>query len=173
MSSSILQAHSFLDRAAELEEALCAIRPRPVRRWCVIPPVAQVVDVVDFHAFGSPATQSFTRYLIAASQSSARNVISSSGTFSPELAIDAESADAAQPIAVGVEEFFVEQGLGLFQLRRIAGPQPLIDAQARASSWLAVLSSARAFSKVGFSARSITSTVLQAGGADRFGGVLW
>ena len=46
-----------------------------------------------------------------------------------ELPVDAEPAHAAQPVAVRVVELLVEQGLGLFQLRRIAGPQPLVDPQ--------------------------------------------
>ena len=46
-----------------------------------------------------------------------------------ELAIDAEAADLAQAIAVGVLELLLEEFLGLFELRRIAGPQPLVDLQ--------------------------------------------
>ena len=53
------------------------------------------------------------------------------GDVQVELAVDAEAADPAQPIAVGVVELLVEQGLGLFQLRRIARPQPLVDPQQR------------------------------------------
>ena len=53
------------------------------------------------------------------------------GHVEAELAIDAEAADATQPIAIRVVELFVEQGLGLFQLRRIARTQPLIDPQQR------------------------------------------
>ena len=66
---------------------------------------------------------------MAAIRSSGRSVISPSGTVELQLAIDAEAADLAQAIAVGVEEFFVEQRPGLFQLRRIARPQPLVDLQ--------------------------------------------
>ncbi len=44
-----------------------------------------------------------------------------------EFAIDAESAHLAEPIAVGVLELFAEEFLGLFELRRVAGPQPLVD----------------------------------------------
>ena len=51
------------------------------------------------------------------------------GDVQAQLAVDAEAAHAAQPVAVGVVELLVEQGLGLFQLRRIAGPQPLVDPQ--------------------------------------------
>ena len=53
------------------------------------------------------------------------------GHVQPQLAIDAEAADAAQAIAVGVVELLVEQGPGLFQLRRIARTQPLVDPQQR------------------------------------------
>ena len=48
-----------------------------------------------------------------------------------ELAIDAETADLAEPIAVGVLELLAEQLLGLLQLRRIAGTQPLVNLQQR------------------------------------------
>ncbi len=68
---------------------------------------------------------------MAAIRSSGRSVISVSGMFSFKLAIDAEAADLAQAIAIGVEELLVEQGPGLFQLRRIARPQPLVNPQQR------------------------------------------
>ena len=64
-------------------------------------------------------------------KSSGRSVISDSGDVQIQLAVDAEAADAAQPIAIGVVELFVEQRPGLFQLRRIAGTQPLINSQQR------------------------------------------
>ncbi len=44
-----------------------------------------------------------------------------------ELAVDAEPADLAQAIAVGIQKLLAEQLLGLFELRRIAGPEALID----------------------------------------------
>src|SRR6185437_8694598 len=53
------------------------------------------------------------------------------GDVQPKFAIDAEPADLAQPIAIGVEEFFVEQRPSFLQLRGIAGPQPLVDFQQR------------------------------------------
>ena len=49
----------------------------------------------------------------------------------PQLAVDAEAAHAAQTIAVGVEELFMEEGPGLLQLRRVARPQPLVNPQQR------------------------------------------
>ena len=70
--------------------------------------------------------------MIALTKSSGRSVISVSGTLSNfELAVDAEPADLAEPVAIRVEELLVKQRARLLQLRRVAGPQPLIDAQQR------------------------------------------
>src|SRR5262249_18998951 len=44
---------------------------------------------------------------------------------------DAEAADLAQAVAVGVLELLAEQLAGLLQLRRVAGPQALVDLQQR------------------------------------------
>ena len=46
-----------------------------------------------------------------------------------KLAIDAEPADLAEAIAIRVEELLVEEFARLFQLRRIAGAKPLVNAQ--------------------------------------------
>ena len=46
-----------------------------------------------------------------------------------ELAVDAEATDLAQAIAVLVEELLLEEGLGLLDLRRIAGTQSAVDLQ--------------------------------------------
>ena len=48
-----------------------------------------------------------------------------------ELAVDAEPADSAEPVAVRVLELLAEQFLGLFQLRRVAGPEPLVNLEQR------------------------------------------
>ena len=48
-----------------------------------------------------------------------------------EFSVDAESADLAEPIAIRVEELFVKQRAGLFQLGRISWTQSLIDPQQR------------------------------------------
>ena len=48
-----------------------------------------------------------------------------------ELAVDAEAADLAEAVAVRVEELLVEELAGLLQLRRVAGPEPLVDPQQR------------------------------------------
>ena len=124
----VFQAHPFLDRSPQLEEALAQLvgaelvdRPQPA--------VAQVVDVVDFRV----------RLAVAQLHQIADRgdqVVGAKGHFrlgdvQPELAVDAEAADAAQTVAVGVVELLVEQGPRLLQLRRIAGPQPLINPQQR------------------------------------------
>src|SRR5262249_27663853 len=46
-----------------------------------------------------------------------------------ELAVDAEAADLAQPVAVGVLELLAEQLLGLLQLRRADRPSALVGPQ--------------------------------------------
>ncbi len=51
------------------------------------------------------------------------------GDVQAELAIDAEAAHAAEAVAVGVVELLLEEVLGLFQVGRIARPQPLVDPQ--------------------------------------------
>ncbi len=84
------------------------------------PAVAQVIDVVDFHArrTGREVQQVTNR---------GDQIIGPKGHFQLghiqlQLAVDAEAADLTQAIAVRIEELFVEQGAGLFQLRRIARP---------------------------------------------------
>jgi hypothetical protein len=86
-----------------------------------------VVDVVDMPF---AASRRSSRYLIALTKSSAAASFPFRGRLI-ELAVDAEAADLAEPVAVGVEEFLVEQLAGLFQLRRVARPQPLVDLQQR------------------------------------------
>ena len=61
----------------------------------------------------------------------ARSVISRLGDVLVELAVDAEAADPAEAVAVRVLELLLEQLLGLLELRRVAGPQPLVDLQQR------------------------------------------
>ena len=122
----VLQAHPLLHGAAELEETLAQFvagqfvdRPQAA--------IAQVIDVVDFDV--RIAVPQLQQIAMAAIRSSGRSVISFSGMSELQLAVDAEAADLAQPVAVRVEELLVEQGPGLFQLRRVAGPQPLVDSQ--------------------------------------------
>ena len=94
------------------------------------PPVAQVVDVVDVgrRLVGAAAC---TRYWMAAIEVVGPQRHLRLRGCSGRLAVDAEAADAAQPVAVGVEELLVEQGPGLLQLRRVARPQPLVNPQQR------------------------------------------
>ena len=51
------------------------------------------------------------------------------GRLQLQLAVEAEAADAPEAIAVHVVELFVEQRLCLFELRRVAGTQPLVDSE--------------------------------------------
>src|SRR5205085_5249866 len=48
-----------------------------------------------------------------------------------ELAVDAEEADAAEAVAVLVEELLVEERRRFVELRRVAGPQAGINLQQR------------------------------------------
>ena len=57
----------------------------------------------------------------------------------PELAIESESADLAEPIAVRVEKLLGEEGLGLLFIRWIARPQPYIELQKRLFMTLAIV----------------------------------
>ena len=124
----VFQAHPLLDRPPQLEEALAQLvgaelvdRPQTA--------VAQVVDVVDFRvrlAVAQLHQIADRRDEVVGAKGHLRL-----GDVQPELAVDAEAADAAQPVAVGVVELLVEQGPGLLQLRRIARPQPLINPQQR------------------------------------------
>ena len=164
----VLQAHPLLDRAAELQEALAQLvagqlvdRPQAA--------VAQVVDVVDFRRRvvgpqlhqvidGGDQVVGPQRHFVL-------------GDVQAELAVDAEAAHAAQPVAVGVVELLVEQGLGLFQLRRVARPQPLVDPQQR------LFVAGRGVVGQGVQQQRVLRVghhldLLQARGADRLGGVL-
>ena len=53
------------------------------------------------------------------------------GDILVEFPVNAEAADAAEAIAVFVEEFFFEEGLGLVDLGRISGTKPGVDSQER------------------------------------------
>ncbi len=124
----VLQAHPLLHRAAELEKALAQFvgrqlvdRPQPA--------IAQVVDVVDL----DPRFAAGQLQHIADGRD---QVLGPQGHFGLghaelQLAVDAEAADLAQAVTIGIEKFLVEQRPGFFQLGRIARPQPLVDAQQR------------------------------------------
>ena len=122
-----LQAHPLLHGAAELEKPLAQLVGRQLVDGPQ-PPVPQVVDVVDVDPGVIAAAQpqnvpdgvdvilGIERHLVV------RHILI-------ELAIDPEPADLAQPVAVGVEEFLVEELAGFLELGRIARPEPLVDSQ--------------------------------------------
>ena len=164
----VLQAHPLLDRAAELQEALAQL----VAGQLVDGPqaaVAQVVDVVDLRrrvvrpqlhqvVDGGDEVLGPERHFVL-------------GDLQAELAVDAEAAHAAQPVAVRVGELLVEEGLGLLQLRRVARPQPLVDPQQR------LFVAGRGVLGQGVQQQGVLRVghhldFLQARGADQLGGVL-
>ena len=89
------------------------------------PAVAQVVDVVDV-PLALPQVEDVADgvdvVLGVQGHPVFRNVLI-------ELAVDPEPADLAQAVAVGIEKLLVKELAGLFQLRGIARPQPLVDPQ--------------------------------------------
>ncbi len=164
----VFQAHPLLDRPPQLEKAFAQL----VRGQLVDgpqPPVAQVVDVVDFRAglvIAQPQQILDGRDQVVGVQRHLRL-----GDVQPQFAVDAEAADAAETIAVGVVEFFVEQGLGLFQLRGVARPQTLVDPQER------LFVAGRVVVGQGVDEQGVLRIahhldLFQARGADRFGGIL-
>ena len=53
------------------------------------------------------------------------------GHGEPEFAINAEPANAAKAVAVGVFEFFIEERSGFIEGGRIARPKALVDSHQR------------------------------------------
>ena len=107
----VLQAHPFLHGAAQLQEALAQFvagqfvdRPQAA--------IAQVVDVVDF-GLASPGGK-VEQVLDRGDQIFRPQRHFLFGDVQIQLAIDAEAADPAQPIAVDVVELFLEQRDGPF-----------------------------------------------------------
>ena len=111
----VFQAHPFLDRAAQLQETLAQL----VRSQLVDgsqPAVAQVVDVVDV-ALVAPQVEDVADGVDVVVGIEGHPVF---GNRLVELPVDAEPADLAQPVAVGVEEFLVKELARLLELRRVA-----------------------------------------------------
>ena len=124
--AGVLDAHALLDGAAKLQEALSHfLDGQLVKRTQTT--VAQMVDVVDV---GLVALCSEIEHVSDDGQEVLRtDVHDILGDVHVELAVDAESSDLAQSIAVLVEELLLEEGLGLVDLRRIAGTKSSIDAK--------------------------------------------
>ena len=118
----VADRHALLDGAAQLEEALAQLvggqlvdGPQPA--------VAEVVDVVDVPLAGAQVEDVADGVEVVERPQGHLRL----GDVLVELAVDAEAADLAEAVAVGVLELLAEQFLGLLQLRRVAGPQPLVD----------------------------------------------
>ena len=108
----VLQAHSLLDGAAKLQEALAQlIAGQFVDRAKTS--IAQVIDVVDLgRRLVAPQVH---KILNRGNQvlGSQRHLVFAD--FQTQFPIDAEPAYATQPIAIRVVELLEEQRLGLFQ----------------------------------------------------------
>ena len=164
----IFEAHPLLNRPPQLEEALAQLvggqlvdGPQP--------PVAQVVDVVDLRVrlvIAQPQQVLDGRDKVVGTQRHLRL-----GDVQSEFAVDAEAAHPSEAIAVGVVEFLVKQGLGLFQLGRIARPQALVNPQQRLFVAGGVVV-AQGVQQQRILRVAHHLDLLQARGADRFGGVL-
>ena len=122
----IANRHALLHRAAQLEEAFAELVGRQLVDGAHAA-VAEVVDVVDVAlagpqlddvADGVKVIEAPKRHLRF------RDVLL-------ELAIDAETADLAEAITVGVLELLLEQLLRLFELRRVARTKALVDLEQR------------------------------------------
>ncbi len=120
----VFQAHALLNGAAKLEEALAQfVGGELVDR--AEAPVAEVVDVVDVPLVAAEienVPDGVDVVFRVEGHAVFRDVLI-------ELAVDAEPADLAQAVAVGIEEFFMEQLTGFFELGGVAGAEPLIDPQ--------------------------------------------
>ena len=121
-SFGILEAHALLNGALELQEPLAKFFAGQFVDGAQTA-IAQVVDVVDV----TFAAAQLEHVLQRVDQILAAEGHDRFGDVLVELAVDAETADAAQPIAVFIEELFFEERLGLFNLRRIAGTQPGVN----------------------------------------------
>jgi len=93
--------------------------------------VAEVVDVVDLGPGLGVAQLDDVADGVEVVERPQRHLVL--GHVLLELAVDAEAADATEAVAVGIAELLAEQLPGLFELRRIAGAETLVDAEQRLS----------------------------------------
>ncbi len=122
----VLEAHALLNGALELEEALAQFFAGQFVDGAQ-PAIAQMIDVVDV----TFAAAELEHVLQRIDQVLAAEGHDRFGDVLVELAVDAETADAAEAIAIFIEEFFFEEGLRLVELRRIAGAKPGVNSQQR------------------------------------------
>ena len=120
----ILETHPLLDGPPQLEEALAEF----VTGELVDRPQATVAEVVDVVYLDLPLPLAQLQHV----PDGRDEVLRPEGHLrfrhaEPELAVDPESPHTAEPVAVCVVEFLVEQNAGLVEGGRIAGPQPLVD----------------------------------------------
>jgi len=122
----ILQAHALLNGALELEKTLAHFLGSQLIDGSQTT-IAQVIDIVNVpfaaaqleHVF-----QAIDQILRAEGHDRFRHVLI-------EFAIDAEPANASEPIAIFIEELFLEERFGFVNLRRIARPEPRVNLHQR------------------------------------------
>jgi hypothetical protein len=124
------RGHPLLDRPAELQEALAHLVGGQLVDGPQAP-VAQVVDVVDREPglvlLGLVRLPQLEQVLEGVDEVHGPEGHLRLRDVLVELPVDAEPADAAEPVPVRVEELLLEQLLGLLQLRRITRPELLVD----------------------------------------------
>ena len=130
----LADGHALLHGAAELEEALAQFVGRQFVDGAQTA-IAEVVDVVHlelgFFFLRLLRIAEFQQILDGVDEVDRPQRHLRFGDVLIELAIDAETADLAEAVAVGVGELLLEQFAGLFELRRVARPQPLVNLQQR------------------------------------------
>ena len=120
----VFQAHSFLHRAAELQEALSHfVGGQFVDRTKTT--VTEVVDIID-RALAITQTKHVLHRVDEVFCSDRHFVFAD---VLAELAVDAESTHTSETVTIFVVEFFFEQGASLFQLRRVARTQACVNSQ--------------------------------------------
>ena len=132
----ILDTHALLHRPAKLQETLAELLHCQLIE-CAEAAVAQVVDVVDLRdrtaRLGVDAVRTKVEQILDDLQEVlARQELLVLGRLKTELAVDAESANATQAVAVVVVELLIEKLLGLLDLRRVARAELAVDLEHRA-----------------------------------------
>ncbi len=118
----VADGHALLHGAAQLEEALAQLVGGQLVDGADAA-VAEVVDVVDVALAVAQAHDVADGVEVVQGPQGHLGFVD----VLVEFAVDAEAADLAEAVAVGVLEFLAEQLAGLLQLRGVARPEALVD----------------------------------------------